>query len=769
MRSFSHFLVFFLIFDSLSAQTPDYKLAFGNQFFGIDTPCTNMDFEECSFNSWELFMGDVPGGMPYSYSNDTSIPPGSQHIITSGGSNDPIVPVSKVFPGGACSMRLGDGTGTGAKGARLKQTFFVDSNNSFLTFRYAVILEDPQHPPNDQPYFRVKVYDSTGTSIPCGEYNVRSGPVNSGGDPDFIVIGGISYKDWTTEFINLDGYTGENITVEYIVGDCAQGGHYGYAYIDGACDNNTDGIRAVYQNSCGGFPVNLQTIYNGENFLWSTGDTTPSISVDSNGIYSITVTTKNGCSRSFIFNLQNTVAANADFSFVNSCSGNPVIFTDLSTVTGGSITGWQWDFDDSSGVSFQQNPQHTFDTTGVYNVTLTISTNSGCTHDTSLAVTLTDSFTLITGPDTICLNENEIIFTASDSGGTWAGAGITDSIDGAFDPSVAGAGTHLVSYFVSGECTDTGFHQIVVNEGPSLLVDSIHHITCFGENDGAFFTSASGGTTPYSYLWGTGCSSCIPDNLNAGTYIYFISDASGCLDSSEIIITQPDSIQISISTPSVILCEGESSVLAANVTGGIFPYLYQWTSGDTNQTIIGFASQFYKVTVMDANECSNSASVFLDFLPSPLVNLGNDTSIIENANLILNAANYGSSYLWSTGEITQNITVSSEGEYFVIVTDSNDCSNSDTIFVSVITFIPENFFIDGYRIYPNPATDKIMIEKKNSLKATVIFNNLLGVVFYQTEISDIKSEIDISSFSKGIYFLLISDENNARTEKIIID
>ncbi len=58
-------------------------------------------------------------------------------------------------------------------------------------------------------------------------------------------------------------------------------------------------------------------------------------------------------------------------------------FTDLSTAPLGSITSWEWDFDDGSPVSISQNPQHLYNTPGNYNITLKITSPGGCNNTLS--------------------------------------------------------------------------------------------------------------------------------------------------------------------------------------------------------------------------------------------------------------------------------------------------------------------------------------------------------------------------------------------------
>ena len=68
-----------------------------------------------------------------------------------------------------------------------------------------------------------------------------------------------------------------------------------------------------------------------------------------------------------------------DFSAPGVCFGFPTVFTDNSTVVSASITAWQWDFGDGSLVDNNQNPLHVYQSSGNFNVTLIVTSDSGCT------------------------------------------------------------------------------------------------------------------------------------------------------------------------------------------------------------------------------------------------------------------------------------------------------------------------------------------------------------------------------------------------------
>jgi len=118
----------------------------------------------------------------------------------------------------------------------------------------------------------------------------------------------------------------------------------------------------------------------------------------------------------------------------------------------------------------------------------------------------------------------------------------------------------------------------------------------------------------------------------------------------------------------------------------------QWDFGDGNTSslqhpvhVFNSADTFIvRMTIWDETGFSMTRSkrVIIQGSPRPLVTLGNDTSVCESSQLVLNAGNPGASYNWSTGETTQTISVYNSGKISVIVSNGA-CSASDTINVVV--------------------------------------------------------------------------------------
>ena len=147
-----------------------------------------------------------------------------------------------------------------------------------------------------------------------------------------------------------------------------------------------------------------------------------------------------------------------------------------------------------------------------------------------------------------------------------------------------------------------------------------------------------------------------------------------------------DSINILIlSTPNLgndsTLCQGNSVVLNAGNPGST----YLWNTGATTQTITVNTSGTYYVTCTSGS-CVLTDTMNLNFVPLPIVDLGNDTTLCPLQSLTLNAGNPGMTYLWNTGAITQTINASGNGTFLVTVSNGS-CSASDSVMVRTLSSI----------------------------------------------------------------------------------
>ena len=182
--------------------------------------------------------------------------------------------------------------------------------------------------------------------------------------------------------------------------------------------------------------------------------------------------------------------------------------------------------------------------------------------------------------------------------------------------------TNYTVYFVT-EYLDT--NSLPINSGitannfttlplcSSLVIASISqtNVSCNGGSNGSAAASASGTTAPYSYSWSpSGGNAATASGLSAGTYTVTVTDANGCTDTRDFIISQPTAIVAIAASQTNVSCNGGTNGSATvAVTDGTPGYTYSWApSGGNAATATGLSAGTYTVTVTDANTCSTTLS-----------------------------------------------------------------------------------------------------------------------------------------------------------------
>jgi parallel beta-helix repeat protein len=187
----------------------------------------------------------------------------------------------------------------------------------------------------------------------------------------------------------------------------------------------------------------------------------------------------------------------------------------------------------------------------------------------------------------------------------------------------------------------------------------------------------------------------------------------------------------------------------------------------------------YTIILEDINECDSIINLDLTVNPLPKVNLGKDTTITESQEITLNAGEGFESYYWNTENTNQIILVSdlSSGkyEYSVLITDENECSNSDTIVITVmapnaITNVLENKSIS---VYPNPANEVVYIRSDINIDSrfSIAIYDGSGKLIINKELENIKAEcsyeIDISILNTGVYIMKLNEKGSIKIQKVI--
>ena len=441
------------------------------------------------------------------------------------------------------------------------------------------------------------------------------------------------------------------------------------------CSGSNDGTISV-------FPINGTSPYT---YAWNTGQNSSLINGLTSGLYTVTVQDFKGCE------VIQSIQINEPFGLNLTISINNETEADLSDGSATAFAGggtppytYQW----SNGVT---GPYVNNLSPGDYSITLTDANNCWTSRNINIAPGVAvgcNAFGLIVDQNNVSctgMHDGSVFLNPTD--GTppyvfaWNTGQNTSSLQ--FLPK----GTYTVSI------TDAEFCEIIrdftIEEPTPLDLFLIgNNLTSADSDDGSIISIPAGGVPPYSILWSNGLTNFTLENLPAGVYEVTLTDSNGCQITDEILINTPYEGCENFTSDITLVnnsCFGMSNgFAAANPQGGVAPYSYIWSTGETSTSISNLPSGNYKVTISDALDCSIERAFNINS-PDPLgitFNVENTTDDASNdgfVNVAITGGTVPYFYEWSNGGTQSFLSNLSPGFYSVTITDSNGCQLSEEI------------------------------------------------------------------------------------------
>ncbi len=491
---------------------------------------------------------------------------------------------------------------------------------------------------------------------------------------------------------------------------------------DTVCYPSQKQIKSLYADS-------LNTI-----FLWNTGDTTKSIYAPASGLYTSQATHLNTCYQNDTFNIRvDSLIVNNTIKNYSTCSTDSVV---LSYTVNQPVTSHTWSTGNSVDSIIKVNA------TGNYVMTCT--NNRGCVAtDTSFVKYITNTVLMLPPTVSFCTGDSVLLTASTDLGlkYKWSNGDTTNAIwvkntgtysviaqaNGciAYDttvvtskpvPSVSlptniqkcngdsifldatslpgctylwntknntnpsfwvnTSGQYIVTVDLNG-CSVNDTSDITFYNTPVLNLPAVKNI-CAGDSvllDATTFTGTS-------YLWSNGATTpSIYANANANAS-YFVKATLGvcnAYDTTIVSVTQYPTLNL---PPTASSCLGDSVKLDATNTAGT---IYTWSDGSTTP-INWIKSTGTFIVIASLNGCATSDTTVAVFNKTPVLILPKSRDTCQGKTIVLDATTFaGTSYTWSTGEITPSINVSTAGTYFVKAS-LGVCDAYDTTVVSITQF-----------------------------------------------------------------------------------
>ena len=535
-----------------------------------------------------------------------------------------------------------------------------------------------------------------------------------------------------------------------------------------SCNGSKDGKIAI--KIIGGIPP--------FNFKWSNGSTDSTLTNLSAGKYQCTIEDQTGCgfvTDTFNLNFKEIFDFNISGKALPSCNGKKDGSLYIN-ITGG-ISPYKYTWNTGDTTSNLQNLK-----AGLYNVTIIDST--GCIYNSpkiELKATTTFDIGVIEKVNPSCFGSKngKINLLVQGNASPYSFAWNNTNTD-----------SNVISDLEAGEyyCTITDSQLCFQEYGPIILkqpdsleiiVSSIDHVTCPGEDNGLIEIDTRGGISPYTFEWkkNNKVISRLDDiyNIEAGKYTILISDNNGCKQQLENIeIKTIDSLNIKLDSLKNVNCantnDGFIKVIA---DGGYGDYYYYWSDGTkSSNTIDSINSGLYGVTVEDDLACKQ----VLDNLEISNLNIPLDLSLetINNikcygdttGNIAVNVISDASpfDYNWSAGtkiirkENSDTIRNLGIGTYMVTVTDNSGCVGESN---SVILSQPEKLELTGI------STKNVPCFGENT--GEISLNLAGGIKPYSVHWDNDMNGLYLTKLTAGQYSAIISDSNKCEINTGLIE
>src|SRR5690554_6521739 len=399
---------------------------------------------------------------------------------------------------------------------------------------------------------------------------------------------------------------------------------------------------------------------------------------------SLTVEDDLGCSDTVVQTLETFDLPVADFTVNEACLNDVTNFVNTSTIPSGNITDWAWDFGDGN-TSNLENPSHTYAAENVYNVSLTVTSNQGCTHTTNGTSTVYPLPQVDFSNTTVCsylstdFTDQTVISNANTannlSNWNWDfGDGNTSTLQ---NPThqYAGPGLYNVNLDVESDhaCSAAFSKTVTVLEQP--VADFIFNDTCFNEPNQLTDVSVSNAASITSWAWDfnadwtTDATIANPTHVfpNVGTHpvSLIVENDLGCSDTVVQTLETFDLPVADFDVNEVCLNDVTNFVNTSTIPSGNITD-WAWDFGDGNTSNLENPSHTYaaenkynvSLTVTSNQGCMHTTNGTSTVYPLPQVDFSNttvcsylstdftDQTVISNANTANNLSNWN----WDFGD-----------------------------------------------------------------------------------------------------------------------
>lgn len=607
-------------------------------------------------------------------------------------------------------------------------------------------------------YEQIKVVASPTSNTSCS--TAPNGAINvytTGGTSPYVYLW--SNNDTTEDIGNLDAGSYsldiddingcQSAAVVPVITDSAKLLNVAVDSIDLASCSTTANA-SLFINVAGG---NAPYSYN-----WSNNDSVKDLMNVLPGNYSVVVTDSVGCTATLSIAVGidsvNMLMLSVDSTLDALCSGSSTGAVYVSTSGGAGSYTYLWNNNAITEDLLNVAPN---------SYTLTVTDSLGCTAQVSATVPVDSAGNILLSVDSVILASCQVSADGSLFVNVVGGSGpyIYMWSNGATSKDLSNVtpGSYTLNVTDVNGCTAQLNTVLNADTANRLIITTatITDATCATSATGSVDVDVQGGKIPYNYSWSNGANTQDIVSVKPGNYTLNVTDAAGCTGQLGVNVGIDTTNPIVLTLDSLVnigCIDSLSGAIYTSTSGGLAPYTYLWSDGNTAEDRINIAGGDYMLTVTDFVGCTDVLDVKVS-----------DAALLVIDRKVTDVSCYGQSngsilytiggsrsiiYSWSNGDTTNTVSNLSAGRYTVMITDNEyKCSLSDTFDISQPDSLLANAIITNDDCFINP-TGKI----------SVVVTGGTSPFTYDWSNGTTANELD--GLEQGRYNVTITDNNNCK-------